>query len=111
MPHIASLMRLQAETPRGLEHIRYGPLLAPTRAQRAWEVLGERFRIVHPIVRLDEDQNVYDVTRAFIEEALFFPSAPHGDLIDASSRIYDMQPCAASQWQRAEWEPPVYPDA
>jgi hypothetical protein len=74
-------------------------------------VLGERFRIACPIVRLDEDQNVYDVSRAFIEEALFFPFAPHDDLIDACSRIYDMKPVAASKWERGEWEPPVHPDA
>jgi hypothetical protein len=74
-------------------------------------VLGERFRIACPIVRLDEDQNVYDVSPAFIEEALFFPFAPHDDLIDACSRIYDMKPVAASKWERGEWEPPVHPDA
>jgi hypothetical protein len=26
------------------------------------------------------------------------------------ARIYDMQPVAASKWERAEWEPAVYPD-
>jgi hypothetical protein len=99
------------ERTRNPGSIVYRPLLGPTRAQRACEVLGERFRIVRPIVRLDEDHNVYDLTRAFIEEALFFPFAPHDDLIDACSRIYDMQPVAASKWERAEWEPPVHPDA
>jgi hypothetical protein len=42
---------------------------------------------------------------------VFFPSPPHDDLIDACSRVYDMQPVAASKWERAEWEPPVHPDA
>jgi hypothetical protein len=51
------------------------------------------------------------LTRPFIEEVLFFPFAPHDDLIDGCSRIYDMQPAAASKWERAEWEPPVHPDA
>jgi hypothetical protein len=89
----------------------YRPLVGLTRAQRACELHGERFRIVRPIRRLDEDRNAYDLTRAFIEEALFFPFAPHDDLIDACSRIYDMQPCAASKWERGEWEAPVHPDA
>jgi hypothetical protein len=89
----------------------YTPLLGPTKLQRACEASGEFYRIVRPIKRLDEDRNGYDLTRAFIEEALFFPFAPHDDLIDACSRIYDMQPVAASKWERAEWEPPVHPDA
>jgi hypothetical protein len=93
------------------DNIVYRPLLGPTRQQQRLERLGERYRIVDPIKRLDEDRNGYDLTRAFIEEALFFPFAPHDDLIDACARIYDMQPVAPSQWERAEWQPPVYPDA
>jgi hypothetical protein len=89
----------------------YTPLLGPTKLQRACEASGELYRIVRPIKRLDEDRNGYDLTRAFIEEALFFPFAPHDDLIDACSRIYDMQPCAAEKWERAEVAPTVYPDA
>src|SRR5262249_39321337 len=88
----------------------YTPLPAPTRLQRACEASGELYRIVKPIKHLDEDRNVYDLLRAFFEEALFFPFAPHDDLIDACARVYDMKPVAPVQWERT-WQPPVYPDA
>jgi hypothetical protein len=89
----------------------YRPLLGPPRAQRRLEALGERYRIVDPIRQLDENRNGYDLTRAFIEEVLFFPFAPHDDLIDACARIYDMRPVAPSAWEKAEWQPSVHPDA
>ena len=66
---------------------------------------------MRPIKHLDEDRNVYDLVRAFIEEAQFFPFAPHDDLIDACARIYDMNPVPAQRWERAAWEAPVHPDA
>jgi hypothetical protein len=89
----------------------YTPLLAPTRLQRSCEASGELYRIVRPIKHLDEDRNGYDLTRAFIEEALFFPFAPHDDLIDACARIYDMSPVPAQRWERGAFEAPVHPDA
>jgi hypothetical protein len=92
-------------------NIIYRPLLGPTRMQRRLEASGERYRIVDPIRHLDENRNGYDLTRAFIEEALFFPFGPHDDLIDACARIYDMKPVAPQRWERAEWEAPVHPDA
>jgi hypothetical protein len=89
----------------------YAPLLGLTKLQRGCEASGEFYRVVRPIKRLDEDRNGYDLTRAFIEEALFFPFAPHDDLIDACSRIYDMQPVPAQAWERGMPAPPVHPDA
>jgi hypothetical protein len=44
--------------------------------------------------RRDEDGRIYDVTRAFIEEMLLHPFGAYNDLIDASSRIYDLDPHA-----------------
>jgi hypothetical protein len=89
----------------------YTPLIALTKLQRTCEASGELYRIVRPTKHLDEDRNVYDLTRAFIEEALFFPFAPHDDLIDACARVYDMKPVAPSAWERGEWVAPVHPDA
>ncbi len=68
------------------------PLRGLTRAQRYCEVTAQKYRIVRAIRRLNEDRDVYDLTRIFIEEARFFPFAPHDDLIDAAARIYDIEP-------------------
>jgi hypothetical protein len=44
---------------------------------------------------------MYDLTRVFIEEARFHPFAPHDDLIDAVSRIYDMDPKSPVPFERS----------
>jgi len=91
--------------------ITYRPLPGATRLQRACETRGESFRVVKPVKRLDENRDVYDLTRAFIEEALFFPFAPHDDLIDAASRLYDMSPTAPVHYEQAARESTMHPDA
>lgn len=72
------------------------PMRGPNRMMQEAARLNEQHLIVKPIRRLDEDRNVYDVTNALMEEMLFFPFAPKDDLVDAVSRIYDMQPVGPS---------------
>lgn len=49
-------------------------------------------RVVRPIAKVDSEGNVYDLTRHFIEQQMLYPFAPLKDLIDAASRVYDMDP-------------------
>ncbi len=63
----------------------------PTRAMRRMVEARLDHLICSPIRRLDEDRKPYDVTTALMEEMLFFPFAPKDDLVDAVSRIYDME--------------------
>lgn len=63
-----------------------------TRNMEVMKASGQEHRIAKAIVRKDEDGKLYDVTRALMEEMMFFPFAPKDDLVDAVSRIYDMEP-------------------
>jgi hypothetical protein len=63
-------------------------------------------RVVTALRRRDEDGNIYDMTRAFIEELLLHPFGAYKDLIDATSRVYDLDPHAPMAMEgRATTEP------
>jgi len=96
----------------GTNKIEYRPLLNETKPQRMMKAAGQAWRIQEPITRKDEDGKLYDLTRRFIEQYLAFPKSRLRDLIDATSRVYDMQPVPPSVWEAAiEDEPVYYPDA
>src|SRR5215212_2575284 len=47
------------------------PLVDDTKEMAAAKAAGETWRIAKPIVRRDESGKMYDLTRAFVEEAIF----------------------------------------
>lgn len=91
--------------------IDYWPMRAPTNIMRAMEAQGQKYRIPYVLQRLDENEDIYDVTFALIEEMRLFPFAPHDDLVDATSRIYDMNPAPATLMDRIVSNPHNYADA
>jgi hypothetical protein len=76
-----------------------------TAQQKKMERGGMKYRIVTPLKRLDENRDIYDVTRVFIEEAIRHPFARHDDLIDATARIYDIDPYPPVHYERWSTEP------
>ena len=83
-----------------------------TNLQRDARSNGQHGRVVMPIKRIDGVRNVYDLARAFIEEALFFPFAPHDHLVDTARCIYDekMDALAPKPFDAEGAEPSIYPD-
>jgi hypothetical protein len=82
-----------------------------TKNQLLMQRLGTPWRVARPIKRIDEENQLYDVTRAFFEEMRYFPFREgHDDLIDAVSRIYDMKPSAPVPWENVKPAAPVWQD-
>jgi hypothetical protein len=89
----------------------FTPVRGPTNLMRAMEHQGQKYRIPKAIVRRDEEGNIYDVTKALMDEMLIFPFALHDDMVDVTSRIYDMTPMAATTIDRIAPELTFHKDA
>jgi hypothetical protein len=68
------------------------------------------YRIVKALGRVDSENNLYDLSRHFIEQAMLYPFAPLKDLMDAASRIYDMEPRPPVLIDESDTLPEVYQD-
>lgn len=76
----------------------------PTSAMKKMADIGMDHLICRSIRRRDEDGKPYDVSMALMEEMLFHPFAPHDDLVDVASRIYDMSIIVPSAFEDKEAE-------
>ena len=88
--------RVQRLTPDLKAHRFYVPYETDeenlTKAQRRMAESGYGYRISRPIKRLDENRQIYDLTERLRLQIGFFPFCERKDVVDATSRIYDMEP-------------------
>jgi hypothetical protein len=81
-----------------------------TARQKQVRESGQAFRLFHPVMRRDHEGNVYSLNKGFLEEYLFFPFSAKKDLIDAASRIYDMEPVPPVIVDQRALEPETFND-
>ena len=93
----------------GSDDIKYRPYPNLHRDERRVQQSGEHYRLMQPLRRKDEDGNLYDLVRVFFDEFTFFPFSPRDDLIDALSRIYDLDPRPAVVFET--YQVPDFQDA
>ena len=76
-----------------------------TKNQQRMENSNESYRIARPIRKKGDDGRPYDLGEQLVEQVTYFPFAAKKDLIDALSRIYDMEPKAPSSNEPQYSEP------
>lgn len=88
--------RVQRLTPDLKMHRLYLPYAtdenALTSLQRRFRDSGYEYRISRPIKALDENGELYDLTEHLKLQISYFPFGGRKDVVDALSRIYDMEP-------------------
>jgi hypothetical protein len=95
----------------GSDEIKYRPDAGLIKREQQAKARGEHHRLMEPIMRRDEDGNPYDLTRVFFEEFALFPFSPRDDLLDAMSRIADMDPRPPVSYEQMRVEVEDYVDA
>jgi len=76
-----------------------------TSLQQRMVAQGYEYRLARQIRRQDEHNNVYDVTERFRLQISYFPFGGLKDLVDAASRIYDIEPVAPVHVDQSSLEP------
>lgn len=88
--------RVQRLTPDLRAHHLYLPYETDpenlTRNQRRMEAAGYAYRLAAPIRQLDENGEAYDLSERLKMQLSLFPFGGRVDVVDALSRIYDMDP-------------------
>lgn len=76
-----------------------------TSVQQRMVAQGYEYRVARQIRRSDENHNVYDLTERFRLEISYFPFGGLKDLVDAASRIYDIEPVTPQYVDQSSLEP------
>lgn len=83
----------------------------PTRDQVKAITSGQKHLVAQPIKRKNEEGKLYDLVDWLISnEYLFFPNTTKKDLLDAMSRIYDMEPTPPHVLDEKDCYPEAFDD-
>jgi hypothetical protein len=83
---------------------------AESKAQAELRESGQAHRIFTPARHKDHEGNIYSLNKLLLDEYVVYPYSAHDDLLDALSRIYDMDPAPAVIVEAAHLEPEVFVD-
>lgn len=78
--------------------------------QRRMRESGQEFRIFKPVRRKDHQGAAYSLNKGFLEEYLTYPYSSKKDLIDATSRLYDLDPTPPVVIDERTLEPEAFVD-
>jgi hypothetical protein len=76
-----------------------------TSVQQRMVAQGYEYRLSRQIRRSDENHNVYDLTERFRLQVAYFPFGGLKDLVDAASRIFDIDPVTPQYVDQSSLEP------
>ena len=85
-------------------------LKEPSEAQKKVIAQGEPYRVFAPTKRADENGKIYTMNQMLLSEYLTFPFSSKKDVIDALSRIYDMDIHAPMVINLDQFKMPATPD-
>ena len=81
-----------------------------TSGQKRIREQGMDYRIFAPIHKRDYEGKVYDLNAVFKTEFVPYPYSVHDDVLDACSRVYDMEPSAPTLITAQDLIPTIYAD-
>lgn len=76
-----------------------------TAVQQRMAAQGYEYRLSRQIRCVDENENIYDVTERFRMQVSYFPFGGLKDLLDAASRLYDIDPVTPTVVDESFLEP------
>ncbi len=68
------------------------------------------FLYSYSVKRRDHEGNIYSLNAMYLKEYMVYPFSAHDDVLDASSRIYDMEMSPPVIVNQADLQPEAFED-
>ena len=85
-------------------------LAEPSKEQLQAEKSGRGYLVFKPVKRRDHEGNIYSLNAMYLKEYMVYPFSAHEDVLDASSRIYDMEMSPPVIVNQADLQPEAFED-